>query len=150
MSNKKRERCCSKRPCSFVRLVLLLVVTSSNVSTTQHELICQHDQCTANTRLRNGIIQCFDLIRVFHFFATHCTSIAHLNLVVIIHALDLFVDYTRWLYTTHHFVTIFINQNMVLVHGCRNILSTVVLLHSPLTSQHSFFEFFDFSAVTLL
>ena len=114
MPNKKRERCCSKRPCSFVRLVLLLVVTSSNVSTTQHELICQHDQCTANTRLRNGIIQCFDLIRVFHFFATHCTSIAHLNPVVIIRALALLVDYTRWLYTTHHFVTIFINQTWFL------------------------------------
>ena len=60
MSNKKRERCCSKRSCSFMRLVLLLVMTSSSVSTTQHELICQHDP--------NDFFECLSVFSSFMYF----------------------------------------------------------------------------------
>lgn len=70
------------RPCSFMRFVVLFVLTSPSVSATQHELICRHGQCTANTTARNGRIQCFDSNRVFHSFSNHCASIAHLNLVI--------------------------------------------------------------------
>ena len=77
----------------FLRLVLLLALVFRSISTTEHQFQCQHGTCSA--KVSKEKIQCFDSGTVFHSFANQCASIAHLNLVVIIRAWNLPVNYPR-------------------------------------------------------